>query len=100
MGVILNQADDASRIELDGVVDIACAQELKAALVEAIAQGKKVSVFAVANANMDVTAAQLLWAAEREANEKNVEFAYPGNPPDAIRDLFRKVGMALPVALK
>jgi anti-anti-sigma regulatory factor len=100
MGVKLNQADEASRVELVGVVDIASAQELKSALVDAIAQKKKVTVFADADAELDVTAAQLLWAAEREANEKYVEFAYAGNPPEAIEDLFRKVGLPPPVALK
>jgi hypothetical protein len=97
---MLNQADDASRVELDGVVDIACAQELKAVLVEAIAKGKSVSVFAEADAELDVTAAQLLWAAERAANEKGVKFAFAGKLPEAIEELFAKVGLALPVALK
>ncbi|HUB51254.1 MAG TPA: STAS domain-containing protein [Terracidiphilus sp.] len=89
----LRQADDSSLIELEGVIDIACAQELKAALVEAIDKGRKVSVVAEANTEMDVTAMQLLWAAQQAANEKGVALTFPESLSAAIEELSTRAGL-------
>ena len=71
-------------IGLEGVVDISSVAELKALLLRALNSGKKVRVSYGVATDLDVTAAQLLWAAEREGNKAGEGFAYAGPAPAAL----------------
>ena len=92
VGITLEQCDEASVIRLEGVIDIAYAAELKAALVGVFQPGKRVRIALDANADLDVTAIQLLWAAEREARASDVEFALAGPAPAPVIAQVKEAG--------
>lgn len=91
MGAVVEQNGETSLIRLEGAIDIGCAAELKALLVQAIQSGiqstiepsREVRVQQEAATDLDVTAAQLLWAAQREAKNAGVAFTFEGEMPDA-----------------
>jgi anti-anti-sigma regulatory factor len=85
-------------IRLEGVIDIASAAELKAVLVDALKPGKRVRMALDANADLDVTSIQLLWAAKRETRASGVEFALEGPAPEPVIAAIRDAGFeAFPV---
>jgi len=61
-------------LALEGTIDIGCAAELKAVLLRALGSGGEIRVMLGEVAYMDVTAAQLLWAAELQARRSGVVF--------------------------
>ncbi|MGA3130550.1 MAG: STAS domain-containing protein [Terracidiphilus sp.] len=93
MGIALDQANDACLLRLEGVVDISSAAELKAALLEAIAEGKAIRVSAEDVSDLDVCAYQLLWAAEREANRSGLQFAFTGKLSETIESSLASAGL-------
>jgi anti-anti-sigma regulatory factor len=82
--VILEQTETLNAIRLEGVIDICCAVELKTVLLQALGSGTKVHVSLEDAIDMDVTAFQLLWAAERAAKGSSVEFALAGRVPEQV----------------
>jgi anti-anti-sigma regulatory factor len=68
-------------IGLEGAIDIASAAELKKLLLEALSCGREVRVSLQGATDLDVTAVQLLWAAERAARGAGVDFALSGAAP-------------------
>jgi anti-anti-sigma regulatory factor len=93
MEIALNQANDASLLRLEGVMDISVAAELKAALLEAMAAGKAIRIAAGAVTELDVSAYQLLWAAEREAKRSGLQFAFTGRLSAEIEGLLANEGL-------
>jgi len=93
MSVTLKLNKARSTIALEGGIDIGLSAELKKALVEALAAGKKVSVNLGKVTDLDVTAVQLLWAAKREARVAGVDFVLDGQEPAEIRDALLGVGL-------
>ncbi len=93
MGIICEQRDETVDFSLEGVVDITCAAELKAALVDALKSGKPVRIALDRCSILDVTAFQLLWAAEREARSLGVEFALEAQLPAQILAALKEVGL-------
>jgi anti-anti-sigma factor len=67
MGIVVEQSEGSRVVALEGAIDIACAAELKTALLEAFADGQPWTVSLAAATYLDVTALQLLWAANRQA---------------------------------
>jgi anti-anti-sigma regulatory factor len=78
MGITLDDSGSQAVIGLDGVVDISSAAELKTLLLRALNSGKKVCVSLHGATDLDVTAVELLWAAEREASKAGVGFSLAG----------------------
>ncbi len=78
MGITLDESKSEVVIGLDGAVDISSAAELKALLLQALNSGKKARISLDKAADLDVTAVELLWAAEREANKAGVGFSFAG----------------------
>jgi anti-anti-sigma regulatory factor len=93
VGVALNQDGDSNLISFDGIVDIASAAELKAALLLAIEAGRTICVSLEKATSLDVTALQLIWAAEREARRLGVEFTRRGEVPESIRAGLASAGL-------
>ena len=93
MGIALNRTSDTTRLRLEGVVDIAVAAELKAALLEAIAAGKAIRVSVKAVSELDVCAYQLLWAAEHAAKQSGLQFAFAGKLPETIERSLASAGL-------
>jgi anti-anti-sigma regulatory factor len=95
--VTLEQNDTVSVIRLEGAVDIGSACELKTLLVQALEQGedgagKEVRVALAGTTDLDVTALQLLWAAERKARAAAVAFALEGGLPEPVRSAMTHAG--------
>jgi anti-anti-sigma factor len=84
MGITIEANDATSAIRLEGTVDISAAAELKAVLLQALDSGKTVRVSLEAAAYLDVTAIELLWAAEREATKRGVGFTLAEPVPEGI----------------
>ena len=92
MGIALEHATQAGSLRLEGVVDISNAAELKTALLKAIASGTTVCVSVQAVSELDVTAYQLLWAAEREAHRQGLKFILTEQLPLPIKGALSELG--------
>jgi len=78
MPVFCDQGEALSVIRLQGDVNICSAAEFKQILLRALARGKDVRVDLSSVTELDLSALQLLWAAEREAKGAGVEFSFAG----------------------
>jgi anti-anti-sigma regulatory factor len=92
LGIIREQRDESVDLGLEGTVDIACAAELKAALVDALKAGKPVRIALDRCSALDVTAYQLLCAAEREAKSLGVDLVLATSVPAPILAALKEVG--------
>ena len=92
MSIALSQTEDASLIRLEGAIDIGSAAELKATLLNAVRAGKRIGVSLAQAGDLDVTAAQLLWA---EAEQNCVAFALEGQPAEHAQSLLSDAGLDL-----
>ncbi len=84
MGITLKQSEGSNVIRLEGAIDIARAAELKATFLDALRSGNPVRVALDGCTDLDVTAVQLLWAAEREARALAVGFTLAGPVPEPL----------------
>ncbi len=92
LGIALKQGKESSAIRLEGVIDIASAAELKAVLLDALKRGKPVTIALDSSAGLDVTAIQLLWAAQREATVSGVGFTLAGPVPARVSATLKEAG--------
>ncbi len=74
MATTLEQNGAQCLIRMEGEITVACAAELKKALVQALARGNDLRMDLESATELDVTALQLLWVAEREARKLAVGF--------------------------
>jgi len=91
--VTLNQDGSLSLLRLKGAIDIGCAAELKRLLLEAFKSGGEVCVSAEGATDLDSTAVQLLWAAEREAKGAGVKFSLTGLASEQISAALGEAGL-------
>jgi anti-anti-sigma factor len=84
VSINLDQNEGECLIRLEGEVDISSAAELKKLLLEALASGRELRVDLERTTELDVTALQLLWAAERKAGGSSVGFSLLGRVPEEI----------------
>jgi anti-anti-sigma regulatory factor len=71
-------------IRLEGEIDISQASELKRVLLEALAEKREVQVAMETVTGVDITAVQLLWAAERAAGASGQVFGLEGPVPESL----------------
>jgi anti-anti-sigma regulatory factor len=93
MGITLDESGPQAVIGLDGTVDISSAAELKALLLRALNSGKELRVSLDGAADLDVTAVELLWAAEREASKAGVGFSFAGPAPADVSAALGEAGL-------
>ena len=84
MAVNLDQSEALCVIRLDGEINIGSAAELKKLLLQALATSRELRVDLEHATELDVTAWQLLWAAEREARGSSRGFTLAGRLPEEI----------------
>lgn len=94
MGIAYNESDAKIQVVLAGTVDIGSAAELKAILLRALESGREIGVMLDNVTYMDVTAVQLLWAAEQQALRSGVEFQIPGPLPETVSIVLSDVGFS------
>lgn len=92
LAITLEHREEVSVLHLEGSIDIGVAAELKQALLEVLKGTNAVRIALDSSADLDVTAVQLLWAAEREARALNLGFTLEGSLPDSISDSLKEVG--------
>jgi anti-anti-sigma factor len=88
----LETKDEQSVVVLDGAIGIAQAAELKQLLVQSLESGLSVRIALEGVTDLDVTAVELLWAAEREARKSGVKFALQGQAPEAVLTALSEAG--------
>jgi anti-anti-sigma regulatory factor len=93
MGITHDESKSKVVIGLEGAVDISSAAELKALLLRALDSGKKVRVSLDKATVLDVTAVELLWAAEREGNKDGARFSYTGPAPAELSAELGEAGL-------
>jgi len=89
----LAQSEASCVLRLEGEIDIASAAELKQILLEALMSEKELRVNLESASELDVTAWQLLWAAERAARGSGREFRLVGRVPEEIAVAARESGI-------
>ncbi len=92
MPVTFDRSAMPAVIRLEGDIDIASAGKLKEVLLEALASQGAARIALETATGMDVTAVQLLWAAEREARRSGVVLALEGPVPETLRAMLRQAG--------
>ena len=92
MSIAYIQCDESVSINLEGVIDIVCAAELKTVLLDALKSAKPIHVVVDQCTGMDATACQLLWAAARETKSQGIHFALASLVPDLILASLKIVG--------
>jgi len=100
MGVTLDkhesragQSETLNLLRLEGVVGIGCAAEFKGLLEQALGSGCAVRVSLEGATDLDVTAVQLLWAAERKAKGGGAGFSISGRPPEPVLAALSEAGL-------
>jgi anti-anti-sigma regulatory factor len=88
----LQQQADHTFVRLEGECTLSSAAELKALLIEALASGGDLRLDLRSVEEIDITAMQLLWAAEREAIRAGSKFG--AAVPDAIVVAAQEAGFA------
>ena len=92
MGITLEQREQESVLHLEESIDIAVAAEFRHMLREVLKGGKAVKIALDESAELDVTAVQLLWAAEREARALHLSYTLEGGVPEAISVTLKAAG--------
>ena len=93
MGVTLEQSEALNLFRLEGAVGIGCAAEFKGLLNQAFGSGREMRVSLQGATDLDVTAVQLLWAAERKAKGAGVAFSYDGAVPEQVLAALSEAGL-------
>lgn len=93
VGVTLKQEETLNLLCLEGAVDIGCAAEFKGLLTQALGSGCAVRVSLQGATDLDVTAVQLLWAAEREAKKAGVGYSIASAPSEPVLAALSEAGL-------
>ena len=94
MGAVLEQSETRSLIRLEGSIDIGSAAEFRTLLIDALATGREVAVSLEAASYLDVTAVQLLWAADRDARSRGLCLTLSGACPESLRQSLARAGFS------
>ena len=92
MAIALDGSESANVVVLEGTVDISSAAELKTALLQALDSGREVRIALDKASYLDLTAVQLLWAAEQQARRTGVAFRISGQIPDLVSTALAEAG--------
>jgi anti-anti-sigma regulatory factor len=92
MPVTLHQGEDLCVVCLEGEINIASAGKLKAVLLRALASGTGLRLDLERTTELDVTALQLLWAAEIEARKTRKVFTLAGIVPQDVSQAAGEAG--------
>jgi anti-anti-sigma regulatory factor len=86
---------EETTLELKGAIDINCARVLKERLLQALEAGMNVLVSPEGVTALHVSAAQLLWAARRDAAGKGLQFRFTGAVPGDVLSALGEAGLDL-----
>jgi len=101
MPVSCEEGEALSLIQLQGDVNIGSAAELKQLLLRVLERRKEIQVDLGSVTEVDITALQLLWAAEREAKGAGVGFSVVGQWPEDVANALAVAGFeSFPISAK
>lgn len=92
MPVTFDRAAQPAVIRLAGKIDIAVASELKDLLLAALGLASEVHISLEQASSLDVTAVQLLWAAERQARASGGAVLLEGAVPEGLSVALKEAG--------
>ena len=99
MAIAIDASESANLVFLEGTVDISSAAELKAALLLSLDSGREVCISLDKVSYLDLTAIQLLWAAEQQARRSSVVFRISGQMPELVSTALAEAGFpSIPAA--
>lgn len=93
MPATVEERENTSLVRLDGAIDIASAVEMKSILLNVLASKKGIRLACEGATEIDITAVQLLYAAERDAAKTGISFALEGSVPDEITVAMTDAGL-------
>ncbi len=93
MPVTFDPGAEPGLIRLEGEIDISQADELKRVLLAALQEKRELRIALELASGMDITAVQLLWAAEREARAAGTALVLQGTVPETLRATVREAGL-------
>lgn len=91
--IVLDQDVSIPAICLNGDVNIVEAQEVKSLLLQALNSGKELRIRLEDATGLDITALQLLYAAQRAAAATGAPFTFEGLVPTGILLALRNAGL-------
>jgi anti-anti-sigma regulatory factor len=94
MPASVEERENSSFVRLEGAIDIAFAEEMKSILLNALASNQKISLTLECATELDITALQMLYAAERDSATKGIPFTLEGSVPDDISTAMTEAGLA------
>lgn len=94
MGMDLDRSGSPVALKLSGAIDINCAAELKTLLLEALGCGAEIRVSVEQVTGLDVTAVQLLWAAERQARQAGTGLVVAPPVPEPLSTVLAGAGFS------
>jgi len=97
MPMTLGQSNSPSLIGLEGEINIRCATELKDLLLQALAREGALHIDLSTATEVDITALQLLWVAQREALAAGKQFQLIGPISEIIAAAMERSGLHLSV---
>jgi anti-anti-sigma regulatory factor len=92
LAIRIERREEVSVIQLEGSIDISVAADFKQTLLDAFNGPKAIRIALASTTELDVTAIQLLWAAEREAKASSFGFSLEGSLPNSIADGLKDMG--------
>lgn len=92
MGIAVEQREGSTAICLEGTIDIASAAELKAAFLHAFKSSSVVQLSFTGDTDLDITAFQLLWAADREARVSGAGLVLAEQVPHGVLNALGDAG--------
>jgi len=91
--ITFEERESTSLICLEGAVDIASAAEMKSVLLNALTSQKEIRLTLQCATELDITALQMLYSAERDASKTGVPLALEGSVPGEISVAMTDAGL-------
>jgi len=95
LSVMIDQTGDLCCVRFEGEVTLDCAAELQKLLLEAVSSRKALAVNLERAVRLDVSATQLLFAAQREAARAGRVISVSGTIPAEVEKTLRESGVDL-----
>jgi anti-anti-sigma regulatory factor len=93
MPATVEAREDSSLVCLEGAIDIASAAEVKSVLLSALALNKEIRLTMESATELDITALQALYAAERDAAKAGILITLEGSVPEEISVAMNDAGL-------
>ena len=93
MPATVESRENISLVRLEGAIDIAFASDLKSIFLNALGADKEIRLTLEGATELDITALQMLYAAEQDAAKAGIPFALEGSVPDEISAAMTDAGL-------